>query len=348
MEKKRLLTDVVIIRPLIIGLLVVYHAFIIYNGGWREPIGFVPVKAYGWIADFLHSFRMQVIIFIAGYVYSYQVLSLKRDESLGKIVTKKFKRLILPSLFFSLIYFFMFYDYSGYTIWSGVVKILSGAGHMWFLPMLFWCFVFGKLLNIINLRGGVAMAMLILVSLMPFPIPFGIGRALHYMVFFWTGFLVWKNHDVIVEKFCTRKGVCLTISLFALGYFFSLLYRNHIDLSLIFGDTFFIRGSRYLLDNAISLVVTMMGIGMVYVLVNYFVEKKHYIPSAWVFGASSICYGVYVYQQFILQVLYYKTNLSVWVGPYWLPWIGCFLTFCLSIILAKLTLKTRFGRFLIG
>ena len=154
MEKKRLLTDVVIIRPLIIGLLVVYHAFIIYNGGWREPIGFVPVKAYGWIADFLHSFRMQVIIFIAGYVYSYQVLSLKRDESLGKIVTKKFKRLILPSLFFSLIYFFMFYDYSGYTIWSGAVKILSGAGHMWFLPMLFWCFVFGKLLNIINLRGG--------------------------------------------------------------------------------------------------------------------------------------------------------------------------------------------------
>ena len=30
MGKKKLLTDVVIIRPLIIGLLVVYHAFIIY------------------------------------------------------------------------------------------------------------------------------------------------------------------------------------------------------------------------------------------------------------------------------------------------------------------------------
>ena len=34
------LLDAVVIRPLIIGIVVIYHAFIIYNGGWEEPVGF--------------------------------------------------------------------------------------------------------------------------------------------------------------------------------------------------------------------------------------------------------------------------------------------------------------------
>ena len=98
----------------------------------------------------------------------------------------------------------------------------------------------------------------------------------------------------------------------------------------------------------VSLVVTMLGISVVYSIVNYFVEKRHYVPARWVFDASAICYGVYIFQQFILQFLYYKTTLPVLVGPYWLPWVGCVVTFVVSIVLTRLTLKTRFGRFLIG
>lgn len=94
MDGKRLLTDVVVIRPLFIAIVVVYHAFIIYMGGWKEPVRFVPVKAYDWLANFLYSVRMQGFVFMAGYVYAYQVLTLGRNESLKQIVTKKFKRLI--------------------------------------------------------------------------------------------------------------------------------------------------------------------------------------------------------------------------------------------------------------
>ena len=346
MSEKRLLVDVVVIRPLIISLLVVYHAFIIYMGGWKAPEGFISIKGYGILADFLHAFRMQVIIFVAGYVYAYQVLNLGKNDSLKQIVIKKFKRLILPSIFFSIIYFAMFYDWKDYNALSATVSILGGCGHMWFLPMLFWCFGGGKLLIMSRINNCLIFVALTLISLLPLSIPLGIGNALQYMVYFWGGFLMWKYHDNVVQLFCTKKNVILSCILFVVFYMFSAWFRQ---MDFWGGDErLFYKGIHYVTSSAISLVVTMLGIGFVYLLVNYFVEKRKCIPPHWVFEASAICYGVYIYQQFILQVLYYKTSLPVLVGAYWLPWVGCVITFIVSILLTKLTLKTRFGRFLIG
>lgn len=49
------LLDAAVIRPLVIAIVVIYHAFIIYSGGWEEPIGFQSVKLYGWIAKFFNT-----------------------------------------------------------------------------------------------------------------------------------------------------------------------------------------------------------------------------------------------------------------------------------------------------
>ena len=76
------LLDAVVIRPLIIGIVVIYHAFIIYNGGWEEPVGFQSIKWYGWIAKFFDTFQMPAIIFVSGYIYGYQQLTLGRFDSL--------------------------------------------------------------------------------------------------------------------------------------------------------------------------------------------------------------------------------------------------------------------------
>lgn len=346
MVGKRLLPDVIVIRPLFIAIVVVYHAFIIYMGGWKEPIGFVPVKVYDWLASFLYSVRMQGFVFMAGYVYAYQVLTLGKNDSLKQIVTKKFKRLILPSVFFSVIYFLMFYDWKDYNVLSAAMSILSGCGHMWFLPMLFWCFWGGKMLIISNINRLLIFIILAVISLLPWSIPLGIGNALHYMVYFWGGFLVWQYHDKVIQIFCTKKNMMLSCVLFVIFYLFSAWFRQ---MEFLGGsEGLFYKGIRYVTNSAISLIVTMFGIWFVYLLVNYFVEKRKYMPPYWVFEASAICYGVYIFQQFILQFLYYKTSLPVLVGPYWLPWVGCVVTFVVSILLTKLTLKTRFGRFLIG
>ena len=63
---------------------------------------------------------------------------------------------------------------------------------------------------------------------------------------------------------------------------------------------------------------------------------------------SGYFYGVYIYQQFILKILYYQTQLPFIVNAYGLPWIATVATIVLSLLLCHFTLKTKIGRFLIG
>ena len=134
---KKLLNDVVIIRPLAIFLLVVWHSFIIYTGGWAEPENFKSIELYWWLAKGSYACMLELFVFISGYVFA---LGLKRKKpTLKNVLSSKFKRLIIPSIVFSIIYYVMFYDIRNLQISSFVIKILSGCGHMWFLPMMRIC-----------------------------------------------------------------------------------------------------------------------------------------------------------------------------------------------------------------
>ena len=133
------LQEVLLTRPILIVFLVVYHAFIVYAGGWTQPAGFVPHEGYAWIARLSYSFMLEMFVFISGYVWAYQLLDLNRRTSFAGLVQQKSKRLLLPSIVFSLAYLLCF---SRDLISSPrlLYDLLSGVGHMWFLPMLFWCF----------------------------------------------------------------------------------------------------------------------------------------------------------------------------------------------------------------
>lgn len=75
-------------------------------------------------------------------------------------------------------------------------------------------------------------------------------------------------------------------------------------------------------------------------------QKKWHCPL-WLISINSICFGIYIYQQFIFKYIYYTTPLPQWTGTYLLPWVGCIITMITSITLAKLTIKSKIGRKLI-
>ena len=58
-------------RPFLIVLLVVYHALIIYGGGWSQPVGYIDVPLYRNIAGWAYSFMLESFTFISGYVWFY-------------------------------------------------------------------------------------------------------------------------------------------------------------------------------------------------------------------------------------------------------------------------------------
>lgn len=60
-----------------------------------------------------------------------------------------------------------------------------------------------------------------------------------------------------------------------------------------------------------------------------------------------LVWDIYIYHQFILMIIYY--NLPVYViNKYLLPFIALIIGGILSYILVKYTLKTKFGKWLIG
>ena len=98
------LDEVSFIRPILIILLVLYHAFAPWCGAWKAPESLIPNEAYWWVGKTAYSFMLPMFVFISGYVWAYQREILQKKDTLKTLIIKKFKRLYVPSLVFSGVY----------------------------------------------------------------------------------------------------------------------------------------------------------------------------------------------------------------------------------------------------
>lgn len=125
---------------------------------------------------------LETFVFISGYILGFQV-NKKGDGYIRKanpFLTKKIKRLILPSITFSIIYVFLFNRYDK-SLPSIVYDVLSGVGHMWFLPMLFGRFVFVFLVEKMNLSTkSIVGVLFIMLFASLIPLPFRLSTAMYY------------------------------------------------------------------------------------------------------------------------------------------------------------------------
>ncbi len=347
MAEKRILYEVSIIRPLVISLLVVAHSLTIFNGGWSTPDGVADINAYAWIRSFITGFRIETIALIGGYVFAYQVTTLGRNYHFGRFALKKMHRLIIPCIFFGVFYMLFFKDLREYSVFRFMVELLSGPGHLWFLPMLFWCFLAVLLLDrVVKKRKLLVLILLFPVSLLPELVPFGIGRSAHFLFYFYGGYYLWTVKDIILAKL----GKPFLLSLLTLLYF--LLVPVSVFISNqqieIFCNPLFNKAFNLLVINTSNSITTIVGILALYSIVCFFVYKKKYVPGAWVLTVNRLCYGIYVFHQFLLLWLYFHTGLPQHVNSYILPWIALFLAYSFSLLFTKLSFQTRIGRYLIG
>ena len=339
------LNDVYILRPIAVFFIIVYHAFIIYRGGWAEPIGFQEIDLYHTIATVSYAFWLELFVFISGYVFA---LSLQRKQpNFISMTISKFRRLIVPSIIFSIAYYFIFYYPKDFSISHCVMKNLSGAGHMWFLPMLFWttllCFVIDNVKVSISYKLLIVCALPILSVL---PLPFQIGNALYYTLFFYTGMIVFRNKEGLINKLAKYNVVILLVACYVFTFSVGSYLQESTFLNTDAG--LLIKGVTLLLSKYIRILYSAIGILCLYSLANYLIEKKVFQVPQWVINLSPLCFGIYLFQQFILQYLYYKTNIPSLVGPYLLPWIALIITLVFSYFFAVLIKKTRLGEILIG
>ena len=351
---KSLLNNVAIIRPLLIVLLVFYHAFVIYQGGWGAE-GVPDIKTYWWLDKLSYAFMLETFVFVSGYVFGFQV----RTKGEGKLLAKnlfwnKFKRLIVPSMVFSLVYILLFQDISQDSVSKTIFSIIEGVGHMWFLPMLFWCFVGIWIIEKLRLKPAIVIPLLILCSIVSFiPLPLQLNAAMYFMLFFYVGYL-FQRQNLNLCKFYTYPYAISLVLAFAILFPSLTIFREQIDSIIINNGGYLIENQlvgkfvEHSVLNIAKMMYSSVGLAMLFVIIGI-IEKRLITPlPQWFVRIGGLCMGVYLFQQFILMGLYRYTALPSIIGYFWLPWVGFVVALVVSLGLSYMMRLTKVGRFLIG
>ena len=199
-SKNGWLYEISFMRPILLVLLVSYHAFAPYCGAWQMPEGVESNIFYKWLGLFSRAFRLEAFVFVSGYIFALQIIKKNKFGSFIDLVKSKFIRLIIPCWVFGLFYWFLFRT-------TEITHVLTGVGHLWYLPTLFWCFFVGYLLykrTYSPIRVWICLLILLMVSFVP--LPFQLGRAMYYIFFFYMGGIFWKYSSLLSEK-ATLKNI---------------------------------------------------------------------------------------------------------------------------------------------
>ncbi|MBO5828070.1 MAG: acyltransferase family protein [Paludibacteraceae bacterium] len=149
---------------------------------------------YKWIALFSRAFRLEAFVFVSGYVFAMQIIQKNKFTSVIELAKSKFIRLIIPCWIFGLVYWLMFRT-------TSPIVILKGIGHLWYLPCLFWCFLFAFFLYKKKWNEKFVVLSLLIISAISFlPLPMQLNRTMYYLLFFYLGGCAWKYSNVLVAK----------------------------------------------------------------------------------------------------------------------------------------------------
>ena len=338
------LFEIDLLRVVCVFLLVAYHSFAIYTGSWTEPNGLEQVNAYYWVGKFCYSFMLPMWVFISGYLWGYQVLGLKRKQSLKQLVKKKAQKLLCPCYIFGILYLLVTGKISSLTTPMGIYAFLSGVLHLWFLPMLFWVFIISYFLLRIRVNDCALCVVLLIVSIMAWNVmSLGVGGALYYLLYFQLGFMAFK-HKKQVDSWSKHSAIILILSFLFVVLFVPLttLLDSVTPESV---TTIKERFTSQILMHIISLPLALLGIMVSYgisIRVKAAINKSDFITTIATCG-----FGIYIFHQFILMYLYYDTNMVEIFGSIYTPVIGLVISFTLSILFTWISLKTRIGRMLL-
>lgn len=120
---------------------------------------------------------------------------------------------MIPCMVFSQLYILLFGNIAQPAI-KTLYSLVNGAGHMWFLPMLFWCFVGLWVIERLRLKTKWVIPALVLCSVFSFvPLPLRMGNAMYYMLFFYVGYILQKE-IVSLDRFYTTKHCIFSIIAF--------------------------------------------------------------------------------------------------------------------------------------
>ena len=166
MNTQKWLIEVDYLRVVSVLLLVLDHTFIIYTGGWKQPEGIHNVDIYYWAGNLFMCIMLPLYVFISGYTYSSQLSKSQEHLSFKQMLIRKVKRLMIPCWIFSTLHIIIFSEFDKINSLTGVILFLfTGIAHLWFLPMLFYCFIIAHICNYLIIKKVMSKFLLCILAL---------------------------------------------------------------------------------------------------------------------------------------------------------------------------------------
>lgn len=341
---KNWLPEIDIIRSIIIIMLVLYHSFAPYTFGWDAIPSIDPHnKIYYWIGKFANSGMLETFVLISGYIFASKS---RATISRNTFILKKIKRLYIPTILWGviLILIFNYSDLSNFVTINTGIKLLNGIEHLWFLPMLFWCFVFE-----LYLYPKICDKYLLLFAylcLIPYPAIPIIRISLYYYLFFHLGVLFFNNKEKIRCWWTTKKFVLLSIVyiiLFIAGTVaIDSKYLYFDDTTPIIKKAILIHAGN-ILRFSYSILATL-----IYYYIGTHIQAKGSSLYNIIHSIAIYSFGIYILQEIILRLIYYRTDIPLYCHSYMIPWLGFIIAFSCSYFLSYILNKNKITRLLFG
>ena len=286
--RKKLL-EINFLRPLVIFLIVVLHSFTMYTGGWPLPEGIERNYFYMAIAKLSHSCVLETFVLMSSFLWAFSICELGKKSGFVSLVKKKFLRLIIPAMVFGVLYQWIVEDISPTLTLSYWGEILTGVAHLWFLPMLFWCFVLTFFLLKWRVSNRIKLLLLGCLCIAPFnDLPLQMGQVTYYWLFFYLGWLFRIHHvDWLSQQAQPRhllKFACFFIVTFA-AYSVFREFLSNFQLGVV-GEA----AVKQMLLHASRMVSSLFGVYLL-MLFAFYIKSRYEIPVWWL-RLNSYCFGI--------------------------------------------------------
>ena len=295
----------------------------------------------GW---FVYCSFLETFVFLSGFLYGES--SKRKTETFSGLVISKFKRLIIPCVVWGIVYEIVVCEKSWLSL-ADLWTVVNGLGHLWFLPMLFWCFLFEFILKECHIGQNKLMIILAVVAILPYPaLPFKLNTAFYYLLFFHLGFMANKNEIIPkIQSFSSRLNIAL-LCVYVLLFVGGTIVRDWIDVPSI--QSQLVKRPCISLCHLSRLVYSLFGV-VAYIIVGLKISEwiRNKSRTKAMFSKIALnSFGIYLLQEIFMKVLYYQTNIGVSLGNA-TPFVCFIIVLALSFLCSSLLKKLRFSKYLV-
>lgn len=335
------LQNVVILRSFAIMAVVLYHCYCPWLTAWNWAD--TPARPYySFIMEVMLVGRMPLFVFVSGYLFSHLYIDRGKYHKFTSFIGNKFKRLLVPMLLFS--------GLMAVCLQRNYVEMIIGDNcyHLWFLKMLFWCFivcwVIARFVRVVWIECLVLLLSAALMF-MPFPELLGLSYFSKYFFFFIGGYMFYEHRCRMRFIYSKLIGGGIALAYVFLCIVCYVQYRSSTagTYSDIIHTDRIVALSRYF--------IRPLSVLLSFILVDWFLVRRTRLITFFD-SLNKLSYGIYLFHMLFIQLIskYFLTQAKgVFDSHYIVMPIVLFVTiFSLSAFLTYQLQSTSWGKWLIG